>query len=478
MIQSIRRTIALSFVLLSVAAVTPQAAPDLMREGQAAYAKKEYARSAELYQRAYRLDPKQLIALYNAACSLALGGKKDEAIAALRELADKGYNNPEFLRNDADFASLKDDPRMGRILAKMEKTAEKNPPRAVWAKPYTFLPVPADASTLQARLGDAADTMWRDGDVLTFLARDKGDNVFLSGGIQEPMKRIPGTDLYVAQLKFADWDHAIVTYTFIHSDLKPGARFVPRVWRGPLAPNVERSKPLKGRIEERTLHMEQLGGEERKIKVYLPPNAPKQGLPAFFMADGQGCEEFATALEPLILSGKVRPCAIVGVFSGDYAGDRSKGHDPKLDIRGLEYVPGEDDARFAKHLHFFVDEVGAYVAKEFGISRRRQDLAVTGFSNGGAFSAAVAYRRPEAFGTAMPLSLGVPTQDEKPKSPFPRMMFATGTLEGMYPSTKQMYERMKAEGAEASFETYVAGHDPEMWDTAFANMAPRVFPNG
>ncbi|RYG17250.1 hypothetical protein EON82_24070, partial [bacterium] len=312
MIRNVRKTVALSFAVLALAAVIPQSAPDLMREGQAAYNKKEYARSAELYQRAYRLDPKQILALYNAACSLALGGQKEAAITALEELAAKGYNNPEFLKNDTDLDSLKTDPRWKGILAKIEETAKKNPPRPAWSKPYKFLPVPTDASTLEARLGDKPDTMWRDGNVLTFLARDKGTTMFLSGGIQEQMKRIPGTDLWIAQLSFDDWDHAIVSYNFIHSDVKPGQRFEHKVWYGPLAPTIERSKPLKGRIEERTLKMERLGGEERNIRVYLPPNAPKSGLPAFFMADGQGCESFASALEPLILSGKVRPCAIVG----------------------------------------------------------------------------------------------------------------------------------------------------------------------
>lgn len=448
---------------------------DLMHQGQEAYNKKEYGRSAELYRRAYEQDKKQLVALYNAACSFALAGQKEAALSALEELAERGYNRPEQVRADADLASLGEEPRWKAVLAKMVETAKKNPPIPLWHEPYATLPVPSDAGPFEAKLGTSETQVWQEGDVLTFLTRSKGERVELAGGIQKSMNRIPGSDLWIAQFKFADWAHAIITYTFLRGDLPPGTRMNFNVWRGDSAPKIARAKPLKGRIEERTLKMEQLG-EERKIAVYLPPNAPAHDLPAFFMADGQGCQEFATALEPLILSGKVRPCAIVGVFSGDYRGDRTKGYDRTLDIRGLEYVPGEDDDRFAKHLHFFVDEVGGYVAKEFGISRRREDLAVTGFSNGGAFSAAVAYRRPEAFGVSMPLSLGVPTTDEKPKSPFPRMMFVTGTLEGMYPTTKSMYERMKSEGADATFETYVAGHDPEMWDTAFSRLAPRVFP--
>ncbi len=462
-----------ALALLLVAAMPAQTASDLSKQADAAYAKKDYARSAELYRQAYRLEPRNYSALYNEACSLALLGKKEEAYASLKQAVEKGWANADHLKEDTDLAILHDDLRWASIVAKAEENAKKNP--RIFRKPYTMLPAPTDATGVAERLGSGDEAVWREGDVLSFLKRDKGESVFLSGGIQEPMKRIAGTDLWIAQFRLPDWDRAIVTYGFLGKNVT-GQRFMPKVWRGPSAPDYEKATELKGKIIERTIHSDALG-EDRKIYVYLPPNAPKSGLPAFFAADGNPVG-FAKGLEPLILAGKVRPCAIVGIDNGGYKGTPGGAYDPNQDFRAKEYVPGVDDDRFARHLRFFVDEVGAYVAKEFGISRRREDLAVTGFSNGGAFAAAVAYKRPEAFGVSMPLSLGIPPTDPKPAAPFPRMMFAGGTLESFGNSTRLQYEKMKAEGADATLELYVAGHDSEMWALAFSRMAPRVFPKG
>lgn len=445
-----------------------------MTQAQVAYDAKDYAKSAELYERAYRLDPKLTTALYNEACSLALGGQKDRAFAALSELVDRGFNAPQSLRDDSDFASLREDPRWEKAVARAEENAKKTPPKPLWRPPYSKFPTPTDPAPYEARLGSAEDAVWQEGDTLSFLVRKKGDDVRLTGGLQQPMARIGDTDLWILQYRLPDWSKAIVSYGFVGGELKTGDSFKPRVWRGPDAPTTPEVETLKGQKIPCTIHSAALE-EDRKFTVYLPPNAPKKGLPAFFVCDGAG-EGFFKALEASILAGKTRPCAIVGIESGTYRGDRSQPYDTSKDDRGREYVPGVDDARFAQHLRFFVDEVGGYVAEHYGISRRREDRAVCGFSNGGAFAAAVAYRRPQAFGTAMPFSLGIKTEDPKPESPFPKMRFVAGTLETFSFATGQMFERMEAEGADATYEPYVAGHDYEMWTTAFGRLAPTIFP--
>lgn len=49
--------------------------------------------------------------LYNAACHLALDGKKDEAFAKLSEAIASGWANVEHMQRDPDLVSLRDDPR-------------------------------------------------------------------------------------------------------------------------------------------------------------------------------------------------------------------------------------------------------------------------------------------------------------------------------------------------------------------------------
>jgi len=108
---------------------------------------------------------------------------------------------------------------------------------------------------------------------------------------------------------------------------------------------------------------------------------------------------------------------------------------------------------------------------------------VTGYSNGGAFSAAVAFQKPKFFGVAIPLSLGIPPAPERPSSPMPRMYFAAGSLESFSASTTQVYELVRSWGVESSLDIYVAGHDPAMWSLAFGNVpsgfaGPAAFDTG
>src|ERR1044072_4069469 len=100
------RFVSLALAASLAALILAQTPSDLMIKGEAAYRKKEYAKSAEFYLEAYKKDSKQTLSLYNAACILALGGKKDEAIDAMQQLAENGFNNIYMVNNDTDFATL------------------------------------------------------------------------------------------------------------------------------------------------------------------------------------------------------------------------------------------------------------------------------------------------------------------------------------------------------------------------------------
>jgi enterochelin esterase-like enzyme len=369
-----------------------------------------------------------------------------------------------------------DAPKPGQILTPEEAKKKGLKVRPLGRKlPFEALPPPDRADGLKERLAGKDSAIWIDGDVLNVLHRSGAPGVQLTGGLQMPMKKVADTDLWIVRLKMEGWDKAFFSYAFIPSDKPPvGIKLEP--WYGPNSPKkTETVKDLKGGIVDRTLNSKSLG-EERKITVYLPPNAPKSGLPAFFMADGQGCKSFAGVLEPLILAGKVKPVAIIGIHSGHYKGDRTEPYDPKKDMRATEYVPGENPDRFDKHMEFFTREVADYVQKEFGISARREDRAVVGFSNGGAFAAAVAVRMPGFFAHSVPLSAGIPPTDPKPERAMPVFHFAAGKLETFSFSTTEIHNQVKGWGANATLELYVAGHDPLLWEMAFARYAQVIFP--
>ena len=324
------------------------------------------------------------------------------------------------------------------------------------AKPYVVLPLPADASQLAGKLVGQDAAVWQEKDVLSFLHRRKAGYVGVTGGVQESMRPVPGTELWLLQVRMKGWERAVIQYAFFTPERPSPPYDAYRVWRGEKAPVVELARQLKGRLEHTTLASTALG-ERRRITVYMPPGA-KPGLPAFFMADGEGAEGLAQALEPLILAGKMRPAAIVGVYSGDWEG---------RGLRGQEYGRRGGD-RYRRHREFFAREVPAWASRVHGVSSQAGDRAVVGFSSGGSFACAVASEMPGVFGCVVGLACGPVSS---PRGAKPRYFFAVGTLDPSFSSTVASGRRL---GAPA--DTYVGGHDFEIWRLAFSRLAPRVFP--
>jgi hypothetical protein len=58
-----------------------------------------------------------------------------------------------------------------------------------------------------------------------------------------------------------------------------------------------------------------------------------------------------------------------------------------------------------------------------------------------------------------------------PRAPKPRYFFAVGTLDPSAASTEAAAKRLGA-----PLDTYVGGHDFEIWRLAFSRIAPKVFP--
>jgi Flp pilus assembly protein TadD len=75
----------------------------------------------EWANRAVAIDPNDLGMLYNLACMHALAGRKERSLQLLQRAVDIGWNRPEWARQDADLASLRDDPRFIAMVEKMEQ---------------------------------------------------------------------------------------------------------------------------------------------------------------------------------------------------------------------------------------------------------------------------------------------------------------------------------------------------------------------
>jgi Flp pilus assembly protein TadD len=73
------------------------------------------------------LSPRNPTAHYNLACSLALTGDADLAIESLRQAIEHGYDDPDFMGQDEDLASLRADARFQTLLRRLRERALGGP---------------------------------------------------------------------------------------------------------------------------------------------------------------------------------------------------------------------------------------------------------------------------------------------------------------------------------------------------------------
>jgi Flp pilus assembly protein TadD len=85
----------------------------LFFDGQADRALSWSQKSLELY-------PEDMSTLTNATCLRALAGQKEQAIDMFERLVSLGWGKRDWVERDADYDSLRDDPRFQGLLARLK----------------------------------------------------------------------------------------------------------------------------------------------------------------------------------------------------------------------------------------------------------------------------------------------------------------------------------------------------------------------
>jgi enterochelin esterase-like enzyme len=315
---------------------------------------------------------------------------------------------------------------------------------------------------LRGRLGERRLAAWAEDDILHMLWRGTADEVHLGGGVQPRLWPVRGTaDLWEASLRIRRLEEAVIT--IIPVPVRDGGEPVIAAadmleWRGPRAPAaLPSAEPLRGTIAGHTLRSAELGAP-RPVTVYRPPVGPGP-LPGCVLADGESAPRFARVLEPAILSGAVPPVVLVGVHS---AADPAR---PRADLRGQEYLPRQNPARFAAHLRFVTSEVIPWATGRCGAAAGR--WAAAGFSNGAAWAIAAGQRRPGVFGAVAAFSAGVvPKQVRRAaRAAGARHYLAAGILEaGFRDATGEWAGRLARSGLPCRHHEWPGGHDPYWWE--------------
>lgn len=341
-----------------------------------------------------------------------------------------------------------------------------------------------DEATARAALGDQELVVRRDGDRLTAFARASTASASICCSLQGEMTRLGETDLFVVRYRLARLDDAALTFmppAWLTGQREFRMEDQPR-WLGPNAPPPPPVvSELRGQRFERTLWSEHLG-ETRRLYFYLPPGHDRtRGYPVVFMADGASVMVLAPMFERLIADGRIAPVIFAGAASGPEAIVEDRSSLGISDIRAADYLPGREARipRYEQHLRFFSEELVDYVGREFGGTRDPARRVVTGFSNGGSFSLFAALRRPDVFGTSIPLSPSwrdLPEEDlARPQRA--RFLMSAGLYEiGRQRRASQYAQTLSARGFDVTMRTPAMGHDRDQEAAMLAQYLPMVFP--
>jgi len=75
----------------------------------------------DIDRRLVKLLPDNPVVYYNLACSLALLGRKKEAVKALETALRRGFTDFDLMRTDEDLASLRNEPSFQALMAMAKK---------------------------------------------------------------------------------------------------------------------------------------------------------------------------------------------------------------------------------------------------------------------------------------------------------------------------------------------------------------------
>ena len=197
----------------------------------------------------------------------------------------------------------------------------------------------------------------------------------------------------------------------------------------------------------------------RQVTVYVPPDPPEAVV---YAADGQLIAPWGAALE----AADVPSTMIVGVHR---LADET--------LRLHEYSPGFDPARFAAHEQFFVEDVGGWARRRFGVALRTERTAVFGVSAGGELALAIGLRHPDRYGAVFCAS---PGGGYRPPGVLPRALPRTylvaGTLEPFFLANATRWAvALRDGGAEVVMTERVGAHGDAFWRDEFPLMVAWAF---
>ena len=326
------------------------------------------------------------------------------------------------------------------------------------------------AADLRSGLASHPEGAWANGDDLTIVCEAEAAGIIPGPVFDLPMWNIREEDgspsnLWCSQIRVERLPEAVFGYGFWPLDengIPIGGRGpVDHRYRGSSAPAElpsHEDDALVGSLETHDFASTSLR-ENRRVKVYLPPgHTSNDSLPVIYATDGNMIQPYIRRIDAAITQKRIPPIVLVAPHAAPM--DRTGNE------RALEYLPGFDDQRFDRHQRFFVDELSAWAATEFGVSNQREFRAIFGCSDGAGHALATASMHRQRFGHCIAYSTGMPPSEQTRWEPegAPFVHLCAGTLEqGFHQATEAWAAWLHFHQSPHHFTERICGHDLIQW---------------
>jgi enterochelin esterase-like enzyme/acetyl esterase/lipase len=238
-----------------------------------------------------------------------------------------------------------------------------------------------------------------------------------------------------------------------------------------------------GKVEIVNYISSALGGINRRLHVYLPPNygKTKEKLPVLYLLHGGGDNDASwttvgkanNILDNLYAENKLKPMIVV----------MPAGHVPQP---GFFMGAGTDQDPFCNDL---LTDIIPFIEKNYPVSTKREARAIAGLSMGGVQTLNLALWHPEKFGYVYPMSTGyfgpaLKELEEKYsnilKNPainqFKLFTIGMGKDDPLaYKNNKAMMEVFDKMGVNYNYVETDGGHTFLVWRKNLAHIAPLLF---
>ncbi len=94
---------------------------DIIKTANSFIQKKIYNNASVLYELLVKIDKNKASSLYNLACIYALDNKTKKSITALEHAVNNGFKNIDYIENDKDFRSIKNEKKFKEIISRLKK---------------------------------------------------------------------------------------------------------------------------------------------------------------------------------------------------------------------------------------------------------------------------------------------------------------------------------------------------------------------